>query len=62
MLTSLGEESAESLIRLSGLALFGEVSIRLSRESISKMHQSYRGSAVRMYIPEYRAQGSRAII
>ena len=27
--TSLGEESAESLIRISGLALFGQVSIGL---------------------------------
>lgn len=64
MLTSLGEEGAESLIWLSGLALFSEVSIRLHEKSVSVgcsrslLNVSWKGPEC---IPEYRAQGSRAV-
>lgn len=34
--TSLGEESAESLIRISSLAFFGQVSIGLFRDQVRK--------------------------
>jgi hypothetical protein len=33
-LTGLGEEGAEPLVRVGGLALFGEVSIRLRKQSV----------------------------
>jgi hypothetical protein len=34
MLTSLGEEGAETLVRVGSLALFGEISVRLGGKSV----------------------------
>ena len=36
ILTGLGEKSAEALIRFGGLAFFGQISIRLGGEQVSR--------------------------
>lgn len=64
--TGLGEESTEAVIRVSGLALFGQETIRLKSEICQqkKKKKTQRlGSEMRGFeynVPECRARGSRA--
>jgi hypothetical protein len=70
ILTGLGEEGAEALIRFSGLAFLGQVSIGLGEEHVSSGSLMYTTMCIShshlyvwgswIYIPGYRAQGSRA--
>lgn len=57
VLTGLGEEGAESLIRIGCLALFGQISIRLGKITVRKPVETYLRRDDK---PEYHARGSRA--
>lgn len=58
--TSLGEESAEAMVRIGGLALVGEETVGLSKQIRVSSGQRIR-FGVGGSIPECRARGSRAI-
>jgi hypothetical protein len=73
MRTSLGEESAESVVRVFLLAFFGQVSIGLNSRSANKTYsqtmtmgksRAAQGigspSRPRLHVPGCRAQGSKA--
>ena len=59
MPTSLGEEGAETMIRVSGLALLGQVTIGLHSVNAS-VHITHIDNGAQQDIPGYRARGSKA--
>jgi hypothetical protein len=59
--TGLGEEGAETLIGLLGLALFSQVSIGLYQNLSARSREPAFVVEQRTCIPGYRVQGSRAV-